>query len=268
MPTRRPLIAGNWKMNGLKADAVRWAEAAASAAVDALNEVAIFPPALWLPIVRQLLLGKPVALGAQACHAEAFGAQTGCVSAQMLKSAGCAYVLCGHSERRKGGETDAFVGGAVRAAIDADLVPILCVGESREDRRSGRAKEVVLRQLEAGLAALRGPEATLAVAYEPVWAIGTGETATPGTASEAHGWIRARVARSDPERAASLRILYGGSVNPDNIGSLLAAPDVDGALVGGASLDPDAFGRIVRSRPGSSQGPVGEPGGGLEATSP
>jgi triosephosphate isomerase len=171
----------------------------------------------------------------------------------MLKDAGCTYVLCGHSERRlHRGETDTVVQACVGRALAEGLVPILCVGETLEERRAHRARSVVLRQVEAGLEALRGPEDPLLIAYEPVWAIGTGLTASPAEAQEVHAWIRGRVADDEPRRAEGLRILYGGSVKPGNIGGLLAAPDVDGALVGGASLDPEAFGLLAGARPDAS----------------
>jgi triosephosphate isomerase len=171
----------------------------------------------------------------------------------MARDAGCTYVLCGHSERRSlRGETDEVVRTAMGRVLEEGLTPVLCVGEVLEERRGMRAREVVLRQLDAGLEALRSPSDPLVVAYEPVWAIGTGLTATPDQASEAHGWIRSRVAAVDRDRAEGLRILYGGSVNPGNIEGLLDAPDVDGALVGGAALDPEAFSRIVTALPGGA----------------
>jgi len=246
--TRRPLIAGNWKMNGLATDARRWAEAAVEAARESPNEVALFPPFPWLALVAGIV-GAPdgeVALGGQCCHTEPYGAFTGSVSAAMLADAGCRYVLCGHSERRHlGGETDDVVAASLVRALEAGLTPVLCVGETLDERKAGRARDVVLRQLDAGLDALPEAASPLVVAYEPVWAIGTGVTATPEEASGAHAWIRTRAAERDARRAAGLRILYGGSVKPGNIDGLLAMPDVDGALVGGASLDPDAFGRLV-----------------------
>ncbi len=247
---RGVLIAGNWKMNGLRADARRWAEAALEAARTSTSEVALFPPYPWLDEVARVVGAPdgPVAVGGQACAPEPFGAYTGQVAAAMLTGVGCRYVLCGHSERRHGlGETDAVVAAGLLQALEAGLVPVLCVGETLPERRAGRAREVVLRQVDAGLDALPGPDAPLVLAYEPVWAIGTGLTASPEEAQEVHAWIRAEVRSRDASRARSLRILYGGSVKPGNIGRLLAAEDVDGALVGGASLDPDAFQRLVRA---------------------
>ena len=251
-PARTPLIAGNWKMNGLRADARAWAASARRAAEASAHDVALFPPFPWLVDVLEVVGGAdgPVAVGGQCCHREAAGAHTGWTSAAMLADLGCRYVLCGHSERRRlAGEDDEAVAGQMAQALAAGLVPVLCVGERREEREGGRAREVVLRQLDAGLGALRGPDDALVVAYEPVGAIGTGLTASPAEASEAHGWIRARLAETDADRAEGLRILYGGSVKPGNMADLLAASDVDGGLVGGASLDPEAFASIVEASP-------------------
>jgi triosephosphate isomerase len=249
---RRILIAGNWKMNGLEADARRWAKAAMEADASTPNEVALFPPFPWLAAVGDLV-GAPdgaVGLGAQCCHTEPYGAFTGSVSAGMLKDVGCRYVLCGHSERRHlGGESDEVVAASLARALEEGLVPVLCVGETLAEREAGRARDVVLRQLDAGLDALPTPQAPLVVAYEPVWAIGTGLTASPEEAAGSHAWIRTRVAERDPKRALGLRILYGGSVKPGNIGGLLASEDVDGALVGGAALDPEAFAALIRATP-------------------
>jgi triosephosphate isomerase len=254
---RRPLIAGNWKMHGSRAEARTWAGAAAEAAAGSPNDVAVFPPYPWLPEVAGLLAGHggAVALGAQGCSWEARGAFTGAVAASMLAEAGCRYVLCGHSERRHVfGEDDAQVAGSLARALEAGLEPVLCVGETLEEREAGRTREVVLGQLDAGLARLGGPQDPLTLAYEPVWAIGTGRAASPAEAAEVHAWLRARVARTDAERAARVRILYGGSVNADNMGGFLEVPDVDGALVGGASLDPGTFGRLIRHAPAGASG--------------
>jgi len=249
---RTPLIAGNWKMNGSRAQACEWAEAAAKAASNAPNDVAIFPAYPHLAKVAGVLSahGGKAALGGQACAAAAKGAFTGAVSADMLAEVGCAYVLCGHSERRHVfGESDADVAASLERALEAGLTPILCVGETLEEREAGRTREVLLQQLDAGLARLRGAEDPLLIAYEPVWAIGSGKAASPVEAAEAHGWLRDRVAETDAERAAAVRILYGGSVNAENIGGFLEVPDVDGALIGGAALDPVAFARMIRAVP-------------------
>ncbi len=243
----RPLIAGNWKMHGLRTDARAWARAAAEAAARSAADVALFPPFPWLiDVVAEA--GRGVLVGAQACDPHPQGAFTGAVSAEMVADAGATLVLCGHSERRHGfSESDEHVAGSVEAAWRAGLLPVLCVGETLAEREAGRTREVLLRQLGAVLARIPGPHASLALAYEPVWAIGTGRAASPREAAEAHGWLRAAVADRDPARAAALRILYGGSVNPDNMGGFLAVDDVNGALVGGASLDPASFARILLS---------------------
>ena len=247
---RRALIAGNWKMNGSRAEACTWAEAAVQAAAGAENDAAVFPSYPWLAKIAGILAESGVALGAQACAAETHGAFTGAVAAPMLAEVGCRFVLCGHSERRHVfGETDAYVADSLAQALEAGLEPVLCVGETTEERAAGRTEEVILRQLDAGLARLRGPEDPLVIAYEPVWAIGSGQAASPAEAAEAHAWLRARVAETDTERAEAVRILYGGSVNPDNIGRFLEVPDVDGALIGGAALDPNKFGAMVRASP-------------------
>ena len=249
MGGRRLLIAGNWKMNGERQDARRWAEAAAQAAHGATSEVAVFPPYPWLAEVAAAVAGSGVALGAQACHAEAFGAYTGGVSAAMLKDAGCTYVLCGHSERRSlCGETDAVVADSLRRAWEAGLVPVLCVGETLAERRALRTRQVLTTQVRAGLEALPRASAPLVVAYEPVWAIGTGVVASPEEARDAHRWIRSELSGHDPDLGARVRILYGGSAKPENIDGLLAQPDVDGVLAGGASLVPAQFAALVGAR--------------------
>ena len=252
--TRRPLIAGNWKMNGLASDAARWARAAVAAAADAQSEVALIPPYPYLPAVGELVSAPDglVGLGAQAASQEPYGAFTGQVSAEMLQDVGCRYVLAGHSERRHGlGETDDVVVGQMQQIIEARMTPILCVGELLEQRQAMQARNVVLRQVDAALDGLPKPNAPLVIAYEPVWAIGTGLSASPEQVAEVHGWIRHQLRRRLPDRAEGLRILYGGSVKPGNIGGLLAVEDVDGALVGGASLDPDAFAALITATPES-----------------
>jgi triosephosphate isomerase len=249
---RTPLIAGNWKMNGSREEARSWASAAAEAVAGSPNEAAVFPPDVWIGDVAEVLgdAGGQVALGGQSCCWEPQGAFTGATAASMLAELGCRYVLCGHSERRHVfGETDANVAGSMAQALAAGLTPVLCVGETIEQREAGRTREVLLAQVDAGLGALRGADDPLVIAYEPVWAIGTGKAATPVEAAEAHAWIRARVAETDAERADRVRILYGGSANPDNIGGFLEVPDVDGALIGGAALDPVKFGRMIRHAP-------------------
>jgi triosephosphate isomerase len=246
---RRLLVAGNWKMNGGREDARRWADAAVAAARDASSEVALFPPTPWLLEVAARLTGSAVVLGAQACHPQPFGAYTGGVSAAMLKEAGCTYVLCGHSERRAlQGETDAVVADAMRRAYEAGLTPVLCVGETASQRRALQTRQVLATQLEAGLEVARGRGPSLVIAYEPVWAIGTGVTASPAEVHEAHGWIRHELGARGQALAEGVRILYGGSVKPDKIDGLLAQPDVDGVLVGGASIVPAEFAALIKAR--------------------
>ena len=249
---RRPLIAANWKMNLLKADAAEYcrdlrrglAAATATGAVDA--RVVIFPSFPLIPVVARELVDSEVEVGGQDVHPEEKGAHTGDVSASQLTDAGCTWVLCGHSERRQNhGESDEWVGLKVGAAArHRQLTPLICVGETRVERKEGRTFEVLARQL---LAALAGGPGPFALAYEPVWAIGTGETATPEIAQEAHRFLRQRMAEELGEvTAAAVPILYGGSVTPDNAASLIAQPDIDGFLVGGASLDPQKFLAIIR----------------------
>jgi triosephosphate isomerase len=237
---RRPLVAGNWKMNLVRAEAgaLVAALAAAIAREPPAADVAVFPSHPLLAPVAAALAGEPIALGAQDLHPEGPGAHTGDVSAAQLVDAGCRFVLCGHSERRRDhGESDALVAAKARAALAAGLAPIVCVGETREERHSGRTFEVLARQL-AGLPA----DPRVALAYEPVWAIGTGETATPEIAADAHGYVRDRWARSAGDDAARrLRILYGGSVTPASAPELAGRPEIDGFLVGGASLDAPRF---------------------------
>jgi triosephosphate isomerase len=247
-PGARRLIAGNWKMNGTRALARAWAKAAAEAAREAgHHEVCVFPPHALLAAAAEGLAegGGAASLGGQACHPDPAGAHTGAVSAAMLAEAGCAYVLCGHSETRvECGLSDAWVGRAAATALRAGVRPIVCVGETEAERRAGRAREVVRREVAGALAEARGEQGAVDFAYEPVWAIGTGTSATPSDAAEAHRWIREMAAEAGRER---VRILYGGSVSPANIEGLLAEPEVDGVLVGGASLDPQAFSTIARS---------------------
>ncbi len=248
-PVRRPVLAGNWKMHKGPAEA-REFFAAFLERHPARDDrtVVFFPPALSLADAREALGGRAdVLLGVQNVHWEAKGAFTGETSAPMAADAGAAWVLVGHSERRHVfGETSAETARKVRAALDAGLVAVLCVGETLDERRAGRAEAVVREQLDAVLPTLTADEAErLVVAYEPVWAIGTGETATPQDAATMHAAVRARLREAyGEERAAATAVLYGGSVKPDNAAELLAASDVDGVLVGGASLDPAGFATI------------------------
>jgi triosephosphate isomerase len=249
---RRPLVAANWKMNHLQADAEAFcrrfvADGSPYAGGSPAVETVIFPSFPLLPTVAAGLAGRPVAWGGQDLHPEAAGAHTGDVSGAQLADAGCAWVLVGHSERRHDhGEADDLVAAKIAAALAAGLQPMLCLGETGDERRAGRTREVLDRQLEAALVALPADPAGFAVAYEPVWAIGTGDTATPETCQQAHVHLRRRVASlRGEETAARLRILYGGSVKPGNAAELFAGEDVDGFLVGGASLDAESFLAII-----------------------
>lgn len=245
---RRALVAGNWKMHKTVAEARRLvAELLERLPADG-PEVMVAPPFTALHAVGQMVQGTRLRLGAQDVFWEAEGAFTGEISPLMLREVGCSYVIVGHSERRHlFGETDEMVRRKVRAALQHGLVPILCVGETLEQREAGRTAEVVSGQLRAALEGLSPREASgVVVAYEPVWAIGTGRTATPEQAQEVQGSLRRLLAEMfGPEVAEGMRVLYGGSVKPDNIASLMAQPDVDGALVGGASLRADSFLAIV-----------------------
>jgi len=251
-PARRPLVAGNWKMHHggasgveLAADVVRMAPAVPHV------DIVIAPPFTALAACAHECDGSRVEVAAQNVYPRDAGAFTGEVSPRMLKDAGCTWVIVGHSERRQHfGETDAFVADKAKAALAAGLTPIVCVGETLAEREAGRTLEVVERQVRAVLGVLVAGERTSAIAYEPVWAIGTGKNAGPAEAQEVHAAIRGWLAGARSETAAlasDTRILYGGSVKPDNARDLLAAADVDGALVGGASLDAPSFAAIVRA---------------------
>jgi triosephosphate isomerase len=246
MNERTPVIAGNWKMNLGPVETRSFFEALRLPERLACR-VAVFPAALSFEAARAAPdRDARVELGVQNVHWERAGAFTGEVSAEMAREAGAGLVLVGHSERRHVfGESDGEVARKVGAVVAAGLEPVICLGETFEERNEGRLEEVLLRQLEAALTALRA-DASFLLAYEPVWAIGTGETATPADAAESHAIVRNRVATAmGSEVAARSPILYGGSVKPDNAAELLAAPDVDGVLVGGASLDPASFAAIV-----------------------
>jgi len=242
MAERQPLVAGNWKMNGLKA-----ATAELGKIMDSGGDLArrvdlmVCPPATLVMTFAAAARGSKIAIGAQDCHAAPSGAYTGDIAAEMLADAGAAAVIVGHSERRSyHRETDADVRAKASAAWRARLVAIVCVGETRDERAAGRTLEVVGRQLDGSIpdGATAG---TLVVAYEPVWAIGTGLTPTPADVAEVHGFIRTRLANRFGTEASGIRILYGGSVKPSNAGELMRVADVDGALVGGASLKADDF---------------------------
>ena len=249
---RTPLIAGNWKMHKTVGEAVELAEALLTelgAVPD--REVVVCPPFTALHPLSSLLSGTPIALGAQDMFFEPQGAYTGAVSPLMLRDVGCRYVIVGHSERRQYfGDDDTLVNRKLRAALAHGLRPILCVGESKPQRDAGVAEQVVVAQVRAGLAEVSAAQLTEAViAYEPIWAIGTGDTATAADAQAMHATIRVTLAAlHTPKLAQSVRIQYGGSVKPDNVDELMAQPDIDGALVGGASLRADSFLRIVHFR--------------------
>lgn len=246
---RRPLIAGNWKMHLGPADADTFATELKRRFAGAEGvDLVVAPPAISIPAVASRLKHTGIDVAGQDLHPEPSGAYTGWVSGEMLKQAGAAYAIVGHSERRElAHEDDALIARKVKAAFRAGLIPIFCVGERLAERDAGRAEEVVLRQLGAGLQGL-APDLAVAVviAYEPVWAIGTGRTATPEQAQAMHAVIRAFLAEAFPAWVAGqARILYGGSVKAGNARSLLDQPDIDGALVGGASLSADDFSAIV-----------------------
>jgi triosephosphate isomerase len=247
---RKPIIAGNWKMYKLVGDAVATALALRPLVANANHcEVIIAPPFTALKTLADRLEGSNVKVAGQNCSVESkHGAHTGEVAADMLRDVGCTHVIVGHSERRHlYGETDSMVNRKTQAGLAAGLSVILCVGETLAQREAGRAEQVVRGQLEGGLRGLTSSDlARIIVAYEPVWAIGTGHTATPEQAQEMHAFIRRVFAeRHTEEAAAALRILYGGSVKPDNVAGLMTNEDVDGALVGGASLDAETFAQIV-----------------------
>jgi triosephosphate isomerase len=244
---RRPLVAGNWKMHGSRAENARLIEGLVEAGCGSVCEVILCPPAVYLWEVARQIKGEGLLLGAQNVCAETHpGAFTGEVSADMLADVGVQYVIVGHSERRAlYGETDALVARKFVAAQSAGLVPILCVGETLAEREGGRMQAVIARQLDAVLTVAGvGAFGKAVVAYEPVWAIGTGKNATPDQAEEVHAFIRDRIAAQDATIAESLRLLYGGSVKAANAAEIFAQPNVDGGLVGGASLKAEEFTRI------------------------
>lgn len=247
---RTPLVMGNWKMQGTLAEA----RALASGIRDGLKrprgvEVVLCPPFTALSAVAEIVVGSPIRLGAQNCHWEASGAHTGEISPAMLVDVGSRYVLIGHSERRREmGETDEQINRKVQAALAHGLTPALCIGETADERRQGLTFTTVEGQLRAGLAGVT-PDTIVKVvlAYEPVWAIGTGVNATPAQAAEVHGYLRGLLSElTSKEMAQLIRIIYGGSVKADNVDALAAEPEIDGALVGGASLAAPGFIAIVR----------------------
>ena len=247
-PHRRPLIAGNWKMNMLLKDSVDLVRKILDGLSSPPAEVIVAPPFTALTVVSELLKDGRVRLAAQDMHWEASGAFTGEVSGPMLKDAGCQAVILGHSERRRYfGDTETTVNKKLRAALAHKLVPIVCIGETLEEREAQRTFRVLETQVKGALAGFAPADlASVVIAYEPVWAIGTGKTATPDQAQEAHLFVRKQVAGLYGDGLAQgMRILYGGSVTPESVDSLMAQPDVDGALVGGASLKAAGFLRLI-----------------------
>ncbi|MEZ4507351.1 MAG: triose-phosphate isomerase [Thermomicrobiales bacterium] len=246
MSARVPLIAGNWKMNLEEWAAVELAGSIADGLPNGRADVVVCPPFPWLTPVSAVLEGSRVALGAQDCSDEPSGAYTGQVSATMLNGL-CRYVIVGHSERRRDCcESDELVGRKANAALSAGMTPIACVGESLDVRDAGNAIAWVEAQVDAILAAIPGDAiGRIVIAYEPIWAIGTGRSASPDDAEEVSSAIRARIAEADPAAAETVRILYGGSANAANAASYLDTPNIDGLLVGGASLKTDSFLEIV-----------------------
>jgi triosephosphate isomerase len=252
MTARKPYIGGNWKMNTRPDDAVALAAAIAEggASICANVEVVLFPPAPWIQTVAATLAGTGIGLGGQDVSPHEDGAYTGQVSAGMLVDAGCSHVLIGHSERRHGlGESDALLNAKVSAGLDAGLSVLLCIGETLAEHDADQTAAVVEAQLRGSLAGLAPSALTaLSIAYEPVWAIGTGRTATPSEAQSVHEVVRHVIADMyDASIADAMRILYGGSMKPDNAAELVSEPDIDGGLIGGASLHADQFLPIVEA---------------------
>ncbi len=249
---RLPMIAGNWKMHKTPTEAKVFARKLAEELRDTAGvEVVLAPPFVALVPVQEAIEGTGMKLAAQDVFWEREGAYTGEISPPMLKDAGCSYAIVGHSERRTYfGETDETVNRKVKALLQEGLGAIVCVGERLEEREAGKTLAVVKRQVEGALRGLKAEDlSSVVIAYEPVWAIGTGRTATPEQAQEVHSQIRGMVGEAfGRDVAQALRIIYGGSVKPENIDALMAAPDIDGALVGGASLKVESFSRIVRFR--------------------
>jgi len=248
---RKPVMAGNWKMNKTVAESVDLVKKlSASLAGVSDRDIVVCPPFTSLAIVSEVLKGTSISLGAQNMNDHTDGAYTGEVAPGMLTDVGCQYVILGHSERRQYyGETDELVHKKLQLALDKKLIPIVCVGELLKEREEGRTFQVIEKQIKGGVSGLSPAQATgVIIAYEPVWAIGTGKTATPAQAQEVHFFIRGLMARIYGDAIAnSVRILYGGSVKGDNAKELMAQKDVDGLLVGGASLKADEFVRIIQA---------------------
>ena len=249
--TRKPFVAGNWKMNNTATEAAALAKDITRLLANLKGaDVVICPPFTALATVGGIISGTNIGLGAQDMHWEKSGAFTGEVSAAMLRDLYCHYVILGHSERRASfGETDEIVNRKVKAALAANLHPIVCIGETLEQRKVGKTEDIIKNQLQASLKDMDASHCNnLIIAYEPVWAIGTGVTATPQQAQDVHQFIRTIVQhQTDQKTASSIRILYGGSVKPDNAAELFSQPDIDGGLIGGASLAADSFTAIVKA---------------------
>lgn len=246
---RRLLIAGNWKMHKTVQEAVELVRELKELVSDVKDrDILVCPPFTALYAVSRELEGSNIALGAQNMFYEEKGAFTGEISPLMVKDVGCSYVILGHSERRHiFGETDELINKKVLSAVNHGLIPILCVGETLQEREEGKTKDVIERQVKEGLKGLN-ETSEFVIAYEPVWAIGTGKTATPELAEEVHSFIREILAEMfGKEKADSIRILYGGSVKPENAAGLMSQPNIDGSLVGGASLKAESFAKIVKS---------------------
>jgi triosephosphate isomerase (TIM) len=255
MTARIPFIAGNWKMNMLRNSSMALVHGLLEQLPHGAQvEVAVCPPHVYLHDVGAALAGSQIGLGAQNMHHEKEGAFTGEVSGPQLRDLGCKYVILGHSERRQFfGETDASINAKLFAALSVGLVPIVCVGETLAEREAGDTENVITTQTRGSLAKLSAEQAAgIVIAYEPVWAIGTGKTATPGQAEEVHAHIRQLLGELfGSQTAQKIRIQYGGSVKADNAAELLSQPNIDGALVGGASLKADGFAAIVKAALGS-----------------
>ncbi len=244
---RRKLIAGNWKMNGSVAANAVLLDGVRAGASGLAADLAVCVPTPYLAQVQAALAGSSIAWGAQDLSLHAAGAYTGEVSGAMLRDFGCQFVIVGHSERRSlHGETDAIVVGKTLRALSFGLTPIVCVGETLEEREAGQTEQIVSTQLSAVLAAVDAV-GKIVVAYEPVWAIGTGKTATPEMAQQVHAQLRALLLKADPAAGAGVRLLYGGSMKPDNARDLLDMADIDGGLIGGAALKAEDFLAIARS---------------------
>lgn len=253
---RRPVLAANWKMHKSVAEAAAFVGDFLPRVKDAGEvDVILAPPFTALARVGEELSGSRVELAAQNVHASASGAFTGEVAVSMLAELGCRYAIVGHSERRTlFGETSAQVSEKAAAALAGGLTPIVCLGESLEEREAGRTLDVIARQVAESLADVPAERAEeIILAYEPIWAIGTGRTATPEIAQDVHAALRARLDERFGAASAKIRIQYGGSVKPENVGELMAQPDIDGALVGGASLAPESFARIVKFESGGAR---------------